>query len=291
MLVKFHPCLNMKITKLFDGNMLTKPLYHYTDSTAFHSILKNRTIWLTNYRYLNDPSERNYGYDLIIEYLDNYLTKNEIPKIKEFYNFFSLHHDNISQSFERDFYLASMTEDGDSLDQWRSYGNDGKGFAIEYTFKQDTLPKEVNINSHIGPILMKVIYDKEEQLSIVEGFVDEYLNSDVDLFVFKYILEILCFKFKNFHYRNEKEWRLLFSPIIMAGFGNKHVLYRENETEFIPYIQFLLPNITGAYIGPCRNKGNTIIIIEMFQQLLKNKDANESIRNFNIKFSSVPYRS
>ena len=46
----------------FSNNQCT--IYHYTNYEGLCGILKNRKLWYTNYRYLNDKSEIQFGFDL-----------------------------------------------------------------------------------------------------------------------------------------------------------------------------------------------------------------------------------
>src|SRR5260221_12451575 len=40
---------------------IIKPLYHYTDGHGLKAIIASETIWFTEYRHLNDPSELTHG--------------------------------------------------------------------------------------------------------------------------------------------------------------------------------------------------------------------------------------
>lgn len=42
--------------------ILPKKIYHYTSSTALLSIIKNKELWFTNSRFLNDKTEKRYIY-------------------------------------------------------------------------------------------------------------------------------------------------------------------------------------------------------------------------------------
>ena len=39
-------------------------LFHYTSSTAFLNIIKSGELWFSDFRYMNDLSELNYGVEL-----------------------------------------------------------------------------------------------------------------------------------------------------------------------------------------------------------------------------------
>ena len=110
-------------------------LYHYTSLEALKSILENRTIRLTDYRFLNDPKELYFGIDIF---------KNAIPKDTDEYHFkivlralnnmennitycFKIGQ-NVIQAFvpnKTNFYILSMTDKGDDLALWNAYAKNG----------------------------------------------------------------------------------------------------------------------------------------------------------------------
>jgi len=47
-----------------EKNTITNPLYHYTDGRGLKGIIESETIWFTDYRHLNDPSELSYGVEM-----------------------------------------------------------------------------------------------------------------------------------------------------------------------------------------------------------------------------------
>jgi hypothetical protein len=38
--------------------------YHYTTSAGIHGILKTKSFWATDYRFLNDATEFHYGLEI-----------------------------------------------------------------------------------------------------------------------------------------------------------------------------------------------------------------------------------
>ena len=47
-----------------EASRIDMPLYHYTDARGLEGIIKSGTIWFTDYRHMNDPSELVHGIDL-----------------------------------------------------------------------------------------------------------------------------------------------------------------------------------------------------------------------------------
>jgi len=49
---------------------ITAPLYQYTDWTGLCGIIESQSVWITNYRHLNDPSEFSDGVEVAHEVMD-----------------------------------------------------------------------------------------------------------------------------------------------------------------------------------------------------------------------------
>ena len=53
-----------KLVKSYRENPEDKPkhlIYHYTKISALAGILESKSFWMTDYRYLSDPSEFSYS--------------------------------------------------------------------------------------------------------------------------------------------------------------------------------------------------------------------------------------
>jgi len=115
-------CIHTK----FEGNLLNlviegsgqRFMSHYTTLEAALKILNNNTIWLTSLIGLNDNSELDFS---------------DLSDIKEPY-----HHKRI------DFYnsrmILSLSKQIDDLNQWRLYGDDGKGVSLEFAYNTNFNP-------------------------------------------------------------------------------------------------------------------------------------------------------
>ena len=92
-----------------------KPLYHYTDQNGLLGIIKSKEIWATHHQCLNDAQEFVHAKELF---------RGEIamgapadPLLAQM-----LHTLN-GEGFEGvNLFVASLSEDPDSLAQWRAYG-------------------------------------------------------------------------------------------------------------------------------------------------------------------------
>lgn len=92
-------------------------LYHYTNIEALNSILRNRSVWFSDCRFLNDSKEL---YTAIEIFLENQ------PECSKKAMFWALH------TFGYEYYhcILSLSKSPEILSQWRAYGNDGFGAAI-----------------------------------------------------------------------------------------------------------------------------------------------------------------
>src|SRR5690606_36357166 len=109
----------------------TGPLFHYTTAQGLAGILKEKAIWATHYRYLNDRVELELAEMLITEEARRLANEYE-PESEEslFLQDFADAHERDSLTNVADVYLASFSERGDLLSQWRGYGDDGRGYSV-----------------------------------------------------------------------------------------------------------------------------------------------------------------
>lgn len=61
--------LNRKLKKYHDNNQAIpqEPLYHYTSFLGLSGILQSKQLWLTDHKFLNDPSEIEHGKHIILK--------------------------------------------------------------------------------------------------------------------------------------------------------------------------------------------------------------------------------
>jgi hypothetical protein len=118
---------------LFDGDTLgSNPIYHYTNSAGFLGIVTRNQLWATDYTFLNDPSEHTYGHNIVKQVILELKEKPEYKVLAEIYKG-RFEHDIIAETFGRSYYIVSFTENNDSEKHWKEYGNNGNGFAVEFS--------------------------------------------------------------------------------------------------------------------------------------------------------------
>lgn len=163
----------------------SKKLYHYTNWDGLYGILiKDKSLWATHCRYLNDSSEILSFKPKLIEFLRPCFLKElgkmrkEFPAVERIINdneeldAFARHYvDAMYDAPDYEFYITSFsaehadeyTNNNGLLSQWRGYGKDG-GFAI--VFDKQSLDKRLHLEADrfsTYSILANVIYSDDEE--------------------------------------------------------------------------------------------------------------------------------
>jgi hypothetical protein len=194
-------------------------LYHYTTAGGFLGIIRDRFIRATNFSFLNDASEVEYGLKLIESVIDGIRAfPDQYPKDFEPDNTASL----VRQFREMvEVYVSCFTTLCDDLSQWRAYGvAPGDRYCIGFhrsalgQLRPPRVPDEEPAAKPTisNPRLLELEYKEVSQRSAVlariqnknDGKVKHTLTND---------LSVLATQFKNPAFAAEKEWRLAVSTI------------------------------------------------------------------------------
>jgi hypothetical protein len=135
-----------------------KVLYHYTSLESARKILESRKIWASRIYFLNDASEVEYGADIVSERID---ACSRIPEhLRKFFRRGPQREESefIRQARSWPTHVFCLSENPDSLNQWRAYGKSGGGVAIG--FRKDHLHK-ISPDGQPNPFF-RVIYEKED---------------------------------------------------------------------------------------------------------------------------------
>jgi hypothetical protein len=135
----------------------TKPLYHYTDMDALKGILGTERLWCFSHLHQTDREEFAYSLRVarrVIKAIGR--TKDEVT-----HHFCAclddmLENNSFTDTFE--FYLFSLSRHRDHRQQWRNYGQKGRGFAIGFApalfqATQSNLNERANENNFVGRVL------------------------------------------------------------------------------------------------------------------------------------------
>lgn len=130
-------------------------LYHYTSQKGLLGIIENRHLWVSHLQYLNDTSEGQIFAKLLINELDQRDSAESKEPLSRFMMLAQLmgrsvgepetkmqHADKKVLSTGRvafswikaqDAFVASFSEQGDLLSQWRAYSGETGGYSIGFT--------------------------------------------------------------------------------------------------------------------------------------------------------------
>ncbi len=238
-------------------------LFHYTSTIGFKGIIENDTLWFSDCAYLNDGSEVRWGAGVLgraagelagrVPESDQKLIERVVGRIEQITML------NRSAIF-------SLSARGNLLNQWRDYGKDVVAYSIGLDAKRLHMTPDYNFS----PILMKVIYDPDDQLAVarnivsglyqVAGALDSNIRNDakhVDFLVEAAAHEAsLCVHMlKNPAFEAEEEWRLCLECATIFQIGIP-LQFRAGGMGLTPYFEFhpkvageKLP-VTSAMAGP-----------------------------------------
>jgi hypothetical protein len=158
-----------------DGADTPEILYHYADLGAMLGIADSKALWATDIRYLNDSTEFSYAHTLLVETLREKASNIKgLRAVVDLLSYHALHSGRKeSVNFLGDLgvtFIASLSTEGDTLSQWRSYCPSG-GYALG--FKGDSIRK-IAATSDFD--LVKCSYDDSEHKKACGLIADSVLD-------------------------------------------------------------------------------------------------------------------
>jgi hypothetical protein len=256
------------------------PLYHYTNSAGMRGIVEGDLLWLTHFRFLNDYSERAWGYQVLFERIrerfkdvDDADFRNGIEKLIEI----------ISQNYDLlAAHVFCLSAERNSLNQWRYYGGD-----IAYSLAFDTT-KFASDNYFVQAY--KIIYKYEDQIAFVDRIIDvvnQYyqdhraeLEKDDEVEDFMRMISSTVsysiMRLKNPAFEAEQEWRLVYMNI--DEHNQERLKFRNGRWGMVPYIEMKPPlasinlPITEIMVGPSPHAETAQHSLSMFLDVLSRKD-------------------
>ncbi len=273
------------------------PLYHYTGIGALNEMCNAKTqeIWASSIGYMNDSKELFYALGLFKEVLRDSINasiEDELDFLLTLQRYLELHAD--TESF---LYVFSLSEENNSLNQWRSYTPHGKGVCIE--FKPDVIQNLIDIP---GVSFAKCEYKEEVQKEIIRELIyellvtfrgyliekPEYDPDKIDDFVINVIDQIYLSLaiIKHPAFASEREWRVILNYI---GLGNFSTKYRVGSSMLTPYVALPLGQkyfLKSVRIGPTPHEVLSTSAIEGY---LKSIGYPLDIPDL-VTVSGIPYR-
>ncbi len=154
---------------------IPQTLWHYTTYAAFERIMESKTVWATDYRFLNDRQEFRHSKDLAIELLadEPELIGFQFPA-REYLNKgvdAVLHKGMLREDAVR-IMVASFSEHGDQLSQWRGYAANSSGVSIGLDLRARRPP--VGIGTMV--VFAPCVYREEDKRTLLKAVFAHYLQ-------------------------------------------------------------------------------------------------------------------
>jgi Protein of unknown function (DUF2971) len=262
-------------------------LYHYTNLTAFQSIVENGKLWATHIHYLNDTSEQRLFEQLIRSRIEARL-KTASSKARKRLRLWR----ERSSGHKPPFVVCFSQDGGNRLSQWRGYAAQG-GVSIGFKALQlDAFCKQ-KLAEGFGLSRKRILYVKPEGEEVTNQIIDNLLNVDLDAVGPKLpkesavkLAQALTLFFgvsiKHLAFEEEKESRLVLSQ---RGETLKH---RVRGSLLIPYLELEVgPQfetlVEHVIVGPSLHKEQTA-------DAIKNMLAIKGWGSVKVECSDMPYR-
>ncbi|MBO4706107.1 MAG: DUF2971 domain-containing protein [Spirochaetaceae bacterium] len=212
-------------------------LYHYTTADGLKSIIENKTIRFSDYRFLNDIDELEYGKKVFRQVLEE--LKKETPQYIEYISQWEEELKSIEkgkikylkpvsqaedgalnciqcESENIHYYILSLTALGDNKDMWNMYSGNNPGYRIKmngnelmkyfYDIRDSYINKGFLFSSEHR---MEVFYGNKAHEFLKKALLCEFKMKNISITQYGSIFKYLAF-LKDDAFRSEKEYRLGF---------------------------------------------------------------------------------
>lgn len=216
-------------------------LYHYTSLDGAMKIIESDRLLASDIRFMNDSLEHQFAWRLVQQLCvaekekpHHEITKGLIKLVERL--------PGTHLSFSGGAFVASFSDQGDLLSQWRAYGDDGSGVALGFSTSTTLGASEQPLGFN------RVLYDRGEQLSALNKQVIAILDladrvaandgtvTDRALSALQILAALLGPTIKNPAFSEEREWRLVLSYLgALAPLRLTKV--RRGRTGLVPYCE------------------------------------------------------
>lgn len=237
-------------------------LSHYTTQSGLIGIFKTKRLWATQIQYQNDGREFFLAAERVHLAGQPELSDPVVPDgVREY-----VQHMAGGTAANR-ICVASLTEEGDLLSQWRGYCSPGDGYAIAFHGPRlaeaaRRQPPGLRGDWFVAPVTYDPVQHDEIARIIARRVRDECASlagasttNIVQDAINVYLQMLLRYGplLKDATFAEEKEWRLVSPPI---PHGGDVLHFRRGRYTLIPYVQFELAepseplNIVEVIVGP-----------------------------------------
>lgn len=231
-------------------------LYHYTSLDGFMGIVRSRSFWASDIRYMNDSSEYRLAFELGKPKLSTGTVDSIVAKM-------------IQKLEIAPIYIVSLSEKSDDLGQWRGYTPNGIGvcFALSHYFY------EAQCKAQSASIAM-CSYLPDRQRELINNLLDTFAEvasfhrtteKQLDSIVRGFWIDFGA-RMKHNAFEQEAEWRIVAEK---AGREEQHRT-RNGKSTIIPYIEFPIcePRASLEFeevvVGPSPNQQLAVSAVARF---------------------------
>jgi hypothetical protein len=183
-----------------------KPLAHYTSAAGLVGILQSRSIWATNIRFLNDTREFLHATDLA----KSYVLAAKSTSARSVSGVLAYTLVDQPERMQGTTWIASFSERGDLLSQWRGYCPHG-GYSVIFR------PKPIaEVARRHQLAFARCIYERSVQDQMICELVDAAIESFPTLFAASTARQ---------HHRRRSKGNILFCQVVFpedATTGKSH---------------------------------------------------------------------
>lgn len=310
MLRKYENQATAILTEFVQKIEAAKPppmLYHYTNEMGFKGIMESGTLRFSDIFDMNDPSELRHGLTAAINVLKSRAAASR-PEVETFAS--CLERFDVDAGIEAagHFFICCFSGDGDDLNQWRAYADNGCGFALGFDTKS---LEEAFCNRKGKPIsnnsTFPITYDDKELTRIqtkladlVDPLIslprttevrDDALHAYMrDLLVYHAVNVIRCIMFfKHEGYRHENEYR--FQQLFRYDRPAPDVKFKDPTNSLRRFREFRWRNSIGTalkqiVIGPAADRTKTTQVVNDCLAAF-----HASPKDVELVYSKIPYRA
>lgn len=229
-------------------------LHHYTDASGLKGIAFDGSLWLSDFKETNDPTDGLLAGSLFQSAVKDIYPAELQKKIQWAFGPEKPEHEPgyfmVENLFQR--FIACFTANPDQIYQWVHYGAGGAGYCLglDTTFltsQESRMPSGRVLKPEIYPVIYDPAVQRTEVNQFIDVSLDLYRKHETILRVHPIALDHLygamgkllewairayALDYKNEHYSGEQEWRCViaqqlgdtFIPLVRVR-GNKLISY------------------------------------------------------------------
>jgi hypothetical protein len=302
-------------------------VYHYASIGTMMTIVENAEVWATSISYLNDVSERDHYLQLIRDRTSFYRQTHTLPDESIFEDLLDADNPDDLGFLTRPF-VASFSQEDDSLPQWRSYCPQGNGVAVG--FSVDCLKRSFLNKRPVDPNKKAMLTVKQRlsfhrvdysDASNVQSLDDDITKtiseslqsadgdripeednrySHAPSLYFKVIMEGHASFKKHPSFSAEREYRLLVDPIYWE---DDYLAFRPTRSTLVPYLRVTIPRMRSDYVSPRKPFAFPVTRSHFIDRVVIGPTTNKNLSldavssffrkhnmNVDVASSKVPYR-